>query len=275
MHKRSLPQYATIMKEIGETPLQALERLRARDHLPESIPLAYAGRLDPMATGKLLILIGDECKVQEKYHRLDKTYEFKVIFGLHSDTGDILGIISSSSGVQTYTKHAIEKTIVKLVGNISLPYPHFSSKTIQGKPLHVWTLEKRLCEIEIPIKHSRMYKIRLTNLTQITAHELYENVSKKIDSVEKVTDPKKVLGADFRRTDVRASWKEIYEKNPETSYHVASFICTASSGTYMRSLAERIAVELGTVGLAYDIHRTKIGTYHDFFRLFGVWSSTY
>ena len=50
------------------------------------------GRLDPLAEGVLLILIGDECKNKEKYLGLDKEYEVAIIFGISTDTGDALGL---------------------------------------------------------------------------------------------------------------------------------------------------------------------------------------
>ena len=84
-------RYEIVEKSVGETPLQALEAFRERERLG-GIPLTYAGRLDPMASGKLLILIGDECKKRDTYTGLDKRYRFEVLFGARTDTGDILGI---------------------------------------------------------------------------------------------------------------------------------------------------------------------------------------
>ena len=49
-------------KKVGETLLQALNKLRKGFSFLENQKLTYAGRLDPMAEGKLLVLIGDECK---------------------------------------------------------------------------------------------------------------------------------------------------------------------------------------------------------------------
>ena len=72
----------TIHKEVGETPLQALIRVRKLHHIAEDVPLAYAGRLDPMAEGILLVLIGDTCKSQNEYHRLDKKYVFEMLLGI-------------------------------------------------------------------------------------------------------------------------------------------------------------------------------------------------
>lgn len=266
---KTLPRYTTTEKIVGETPLVALERVRTQLKLSQTVPLAYAGRLDPMASGKLLILIGDECKVQEKYHAFDKEYKVEILLGVSSDSGDVLGL------VEQYTKRIIAtseilRTLQNTVGEITLPYPQYSSKTIHGKPLHTWALEKKLGEIEIPLKQSRIHRLSFEGVRTISKREVLEAVREKIETIPKVIEERKALGADFRRTDVRDAWNTI-DRVGTDNYQVLSFTCIASSGTYMRSLSEKIAQDLGTRGLAYSIHRTKIGTYFPFTKKFGFW----
>ena len=270
LSKKKLPRYTTIEKSVGETPLVALERVREKLKLSSTIPLAYAGRLDPMASGKLLILIGDECKVQEKYHSCDKVYDVEVLLGVTSDSGDVLGIVSASNEHRIVSDEMVHNVLLQNVGTIKLPYPHFSSKTVKGKPLHTWALEKRLGEIEIPVKESRIFKIVCTGLRTISKQEILKTVREKIETIPPVTDARKALGADFRRDEVRDAWNRI-ENDSHESYQILSFTCTASSGSYMRSLSEKIAKELGTMGLAYSIHRTTIGTYVPVTKTFGFW----
>lgn len=267
--KLSFPKYATTEKLVGETPLVATERLRKKLHIPVEIPLAYAGRLDPMASGKLLVLIGDECKRQGRYHSFDKEYAVEILIGASSDTGDVLGLVTPCAQ-EILTQSPVKKVLTKLVGSIELPYPHFSSRTIQGKPLHMWALEGRLGEIEIPIKKSTIKKLKLHNLRTITKMDVLATVREKIETIPEVTDPKKALGADFRRETVREAWNAVEFSGHEV-YQVITLTCIASSGTYMRSLAERIAKELGTCGLAYSIHRTQIGRYVPFTKTKGIW----
>lgn len=270
--------YSIIEKRIGQTPLQAIEKFRENERLPADVPLAYAGRLDPMASGKLLVLIGEECKNQTEYHSLDKEYEFAVLFGAKSDTGDALGLISYPPSPRVTLGlgvREINSVCESLMGDIELPYPHFSSKTVRGKPLHVWAIEGRLDEIEIPTKKSTIYELACTGMTEIGADELYEHVSEKIELIPTVTEESKKLGNDFRRPEVRASWKAFHEARTQERYQIAHFTCTASSGTYMRTLAAIIGKELGTCGLAYMIHRSKIGTYKNLPFGFGFWSKKY
>ena len=272
---QKLPSYLTIEKVVGETPLVALERLRTQANISKDVPLAYAGRLDPMASGKLLILIGNTCKVQEQYHSLDKEYEFEIVLDVRSDTSDVLGIITADRKSEALNEDTIREIAHSLQGDITLPYPHYSSKTVRGKPLHTWALEGRLSEIEIPTKESTIHTLTYLGSKTLTASELHRTVKEKIESIPPVTDERKALGADFRRSDVRAGWKSLYEKNSNTEFHVLRFRCIASSGTYMRSLAEVIGEKLSTSALAYSIHRTKIGKYFPIIGSFGLWTKLF
>jgi tRNA pseudouridine(55) synthase len=282
-----LPPYAVLDKAVGQTPLQSMEVWRQTQPSEyASLPLTYAGRLDPMASGKLLVLIGEECKRKEQYLALDKTYQFSVLLGIGSDTHDVLGRLHVESsyeinpppeGVPTLETQ-LRNICANLTGDIELPYPHFSSKTVQGKPLHMWTLEGRLDEISIPTKASTIYSLQLDNIETKTRAAVCAEARAKIDTIPEVTEASKTLGNNFRRKDVRQDWEQI--KNWPTSdvgqldwysslalpelYKIAHFTCVASSGTYMRTLAKLIGQKLTTPipSLAWSIHRTQIGVFN-------------
>ena len=258
----ALPPYIILHKNVGETPLEVLENWRQGTKEASLVPLAYAGRLDPMAEGKLLVLIGEECKVQTNYHHLDKEYQTTFVFSLQSDTGDVLGIITENKP-ESVSENDLKNVLKNLIGEIHFTYPVFSSKTVQGKPLHTWAVEGRLSEITIPTRTSNLYDISLENLTTISRQELVEKAKAKIAMLPIVTDPKKAIGNDFRRVDVLASWNNIAQQGKlDDQFYTADLTITCSSGTYMRTLAEIIATKLGTVGLAMRINRTKIGHFN-------------
>lgn len=275
----SIRKYIVLNKKIGETPLQCAEVWRAtQSPAYHALPLSYAGRLDPMASGKLLVLIGEECKHQEKYHALDKEYQFSVLFGLASDTHDVLGrLIKSTRTPPIIDVDKLKEVTCILTGDISLPFPLFSAKAVKGKPLHMWTLEKRLDEIEIPTQTSTIYCLKVDRLEQKSRAAIYTQTLAKINSIAPVTDPRKALGNDFRRTDVRADWQKwSNEGSSEDLFTIAHFTCTASSGTYMRSLAVEIGKRLSSIPtLALSIHRTKIGKYQKLPPIGGVWTKKF
>jgi tRNA pseudouridine55 synthase len=264
-----LTRYAVIEKAVGETPLAAMESWRLMQN-PEyfDVPLTYAGRLDPMASGKLIVLIGEECKHKDQYLALDKTYEFSVLFGIGSDTHDVLGrlVTTTTTLNQDLTDLSSQLTQIctNLTGEVELPYPHFSSRTVQGKPLHIWTLEGRLDEIEIPTKKSTIYSLELNKIESKSRVDMCNEARTKIDIMPEVTETTKDLGKNFRRIDVRADWEEVKSNDvlPE-QYQIAHFTCSASSGTYMRTLAKMIGEQLDspTPSLAWSIHRTQIGEF--------------
>lgn len=272
-------------KAVGETPLSCAEAFRAKHPELAGVSMAYAGRLDPMASGKLLILLGEECKNQTNYHSLDKEYDFSVLLGIGSDSHDVLGRLRTTHPAQlidtplTHSLPPLSEQLRKiggeLTGNIKLPYPHFSAKTVQGKPLHVWTLEERLDEIEIPTKESTVYSLTLDSIETKSRADVCAQARAKIDSIPEVTEERKALGNDFRRVDVRQDWENILHNDSlPTEYQIAHFTCLASSGTYMRTLAHLIGQKLTPAlpSLAWSIHRTKIGTFEPSSQ---TWTSQY
>ena len=257
----NITPYVLLHKAVGQTPLEVVELWRQTKPELKNIPLAYAGRLDPMAEGVLLVLIGDECKKQTEYHHLDKEYEFEILFGLTSDSGDVLGLMTESSTKVVNEKNIID-TLKHLVGTIELPYPIFSAKTVQGKPLHTWTMENRLNEISIPTRKSEIFELELMDLKTLNRNEIYSIASRKIETIPPVTDLRKALGNDFRRPEVRKSWQDFISNGERADlFSIAKIRCLCSSGTYMRTLAEVIAKKLDSQGLAFSIERTKIGNY--------------
>jgi len=270
-----MQKYVVLEKEVGQTPLQCSDLYKESHPELTGVPMTYAGRLDPMASGKLLILLGEECKNQTTYRALDKEYEFEVLFGISSDTADMLGRLTEHNRTKV-SEADLRAVATKLTGEIDLPYPHFSSKTVRGKPLHTWKLEGRIAEIKIPTKKSVIHSITCNAVHTQTRDEVYKYATTKIETIPPVTELRKAIGNDFRRADVRKDWQEFMETgSPEDIFYIAKFTCIASSGTYMRTLSEVIAKELGTNGLAYSIHRTKIGTYKKLPLLGGFWTKKF
>ena len=74
--------------------------------------MTYAGRLDPMASGVLLVLAGEETKNKDKYLGLDKEYDFEILFGFATDTYDILGKVIKARNLIA-KKEDLEKIIQK------------------------------------------------------------------------------------------------------------------------------------------------------------------
>jgi len=129
-------------KNEGETPLECLNRLKDEGFLPYNDKFTYAGRLDPMAEGLMIYLRGEAIKSKHEYLGLSKEYEVEILLGVSTDTGDILGLVSGAIlGDVVFDLKNIQSICESFVGDMEVPYPWFSSKTLEGKPLYEWARE--------------------------------------------------------------------------------------------------------------------------------------
>jgi len=243
----------TLEKKIGQTPLQAI-----REFFPNTIKASYAGRLDPMATGKLLILLGEETKKKEKYLGLDKEYIVEILLDIETDTGDILGIPKEALQQTKLSNNIIQKALYDEIGTHTREYPHFSSKPVNGKPLFVYALEGTINTIEIPTHEETIYHIEFMDTRFVSSEYLADHIQEKLSHVPRSTLPKKALGADFRQDEIRKEWNTLLSTN-HRGFQVIKIRVVAGSGSYMRTLAMRLGETFGTNALALSIHRSKIG----------------
>jgi tRNA pseudouridine(55) synthase len=242
-----------IYKNEGETPLECLDRFRVEQPLYKDAVLSYAGRLDPMAEGVMLVLVDEENKNREKYLGLDKTYEVEILFGVKTDTGDILGKVEEVKEIPT--EKDVNEVLQSFVGTFVQKYPPYSSKTVDGKPLFQWAREGKLDEIEIPEKTSEIYSIELLDKRFMSAEDILVQVRERISKVK----------GDFRQEEIVASWESFVSKSAQVSDKSAKMPIIriqvkCSSGTYMRTLAEKVAEKLDTVGIAWSINRLGYGS---------------
>lgn len=289
---RTIPRWAVLHKKRGQTPLEVLSAWKASHPELADVPVSYAGRLDPMAEGKLLVLIGDECKKQGEYTKLDKEYEIEVLLGVKTDTGDVLGLPvyagerkkenenlflnsnETDSHSLSFSATAIGEAIKREIGSYSRKYPAYSSKTVQGKPLFLYSLEGTIDTITIPEHIETVYRIKNQGLYRLSTAELQVRIQELLVDVPRSDEPSKALGADFRQDEIREKWNHLLEVIPDQEFTVLRLRVTCASGSYMRTLAEHIGVSLGTNALALSINRTKIGKYIQF-GLFDFWTKNY
>lgn len=252
-------RYIVLDKAIGQTPLETLRIWKEAHPQYKDIPASYAGRLDPMASGKLLVLLGDECKKQTHYTGLDKEYEVSIVLDLSTDTGDVLGLPHYASKVTNTTRPEIEEALVHEIGTRTHKYPIYSSKTVGGIPLFLHALRGTLSEIDIPTHPETIFDIALLSCTEVSADTVYGYITQALRVVPRDDAASKKEGADFRQDVIREAWQLLFAPIPPRSFTVIKIRVVCGSGTYMRSLAERIGHALGTSAFAISIHRTKIG----------------
>lgn len=240
-----------LYKNLGETPRERLERLRIEKPYYAHDVLSYAGRLDPMAEGVLLCLVGGANKHREEYLNLSKEYTLDVLFGFSTDTYDVLGRVMESCDASDLSKKEVEQGLNEFRGQVAQQYPPFSSKTVEGKPLFEWARGGAFEALVLPERKVTIYDIALSAIYKVDEPTLQSYIE---ESVEKVD-------GDFRQDEIIRLWKRKLERNGDREFPCATITVSCSSGTYVRSIAHELGALLGVPALALHILRTKVGEY--------------
>ena len=209
--------------------------------------VSYIGRLDPLASGIIIYLEGDELKNRDKYMNMDKTYKFNLVIGMITDTGDCLGMIRKIQSVNTINMANLMEVFKEFIGEYEQRYPIYSAYQIHKNGLKkpLWYFAKNgieLDESEIP-KHV----IYIYNLEQ-DAKPMFSirDMNYFIEQVGLIPD-----GLELRKEEVIAQYKE-YGKIKLIGIPM---LAKVSSGTYIRQLCVDIGDKLGIPCMADKIER--------------------
>lgn len=235
-----------IHKNEGETPLEVLDRVRVEKALDSSVSMTYAGRLDPLASGVLIVLTGEDVHRKEDFNGLSKVYEFEILFGTGTDTGDILGKLNTESlQSKELQQNEITKVISFFGGKQNQVYPMYSSKTVDGIPL--WQYAREGKEVIAPTHEVEIFDIQVLGFEEKSTNELLQEIKTKIARVK----------GDFRQQEILEGWENLLQ-GKETKFLITKCVATVSSGTYIRQLCMDIGGKLGVPALAWRIERTEI-----------------
>lgn len=234
-----------VWKNSGETLADLLIRFRQARSFSETEKITYAGRLDPMASGVVILLVGQARFEKEEWNAKKKTYMIDILLGIETDTLDMLGVVTKV-GIERRENDEIEKVLIDMKSITSLPYPMYSSRPVGGVPLFVHA--RRGTEALPPLKNVQIYDVDCIGIEDRKLRLLIEETLPII---------KKVSG-DFRQDDIAKGWGEVAQLHGERSVQIVTIEVTCSSGTYMRSLAQWLGTQLRVPALAYSIHRMSI-----------------
>lgn len=240
-------------KPIGLTTYQLIQKIRKEYPEYKDKTLGFAGRLDPMAEGVVLILVDDENKKRKKYLGLDKEYIFEVMFGFSTDTYDTMGMVQSAGSLPEDWEKKLKSILKNYKGKIKQKFPPFSSKHIKGKALFQWATEGRLDEIEIPSVEREIYSVELTSTYTIKKSDFKKQITENISKVK----------GHFRQQEIIKNWKKVLAEDVRDEFFVAKVKILSSTGTYVRGLADEIGKKLGSGALALSIKRTRVGEFKE------------
>jgi tRNA pseudouridine55 synthase len=124
--------------------------------------IGHAGTLDPLASGLMVLLIGEATKVSDYLLNGDKGYECKVRLGLKTDSMDITGKILAEKSVDV-SPEAIREAALALAGELELEVPVHSAVKVDGKKLYEFAHKGERPEI-LPMRTMRFYGLEVVAL---------------------------------------------------------------------------------------------------------------
>lgn len=242
-----------VYKDIGETSHDVINQVRK---IKNTRKVGHSGVLDPFAEGLILVGVNKGTKEIWKYEDQTKEYEFNMVLGIQTLSGDHQDrVIKLDRSLSTISHNEIKDAVMSFQGNYLQTVPILSNVKIGGQKLREITrsakeiifldnktrfiLDNSVLEIELPIREVTISNITLLDIQKINVEDILKNAS----------------------DDFKTSYSELNQK--DTIEHTSVNIrVEVSKGTYIRVLCEDIARKLNTIATLVSLKRTRIGEYH-------------
>lgn len=282
--------YLLVNKPKGPTSHDIIYKIRK---IAKTKKVGHTGTLDPMATGLMVVCIGDATKAADYITNGDKAYIATMQLGLVSDTLDITGKVTKLPP-KNISKEQIEAVLYSFIGESMQTPPMYSAKKIEGKKLYELaregvTIERQAVPINIKSltllaceNHTVTFFVECSKGTYIRS--LIDDFGKKLDYGAVMTELKRVKSGQFSLETSQCYTLEELENSPslETLLHP---IDEAFSGYpkltvtphLERLIKNGILVDLKRLGLAHETQNGKLFRVYnqndEFFAVMQIWES--
>jgi tRNA pseudouridine55 synthase len=114
--------------------------------------VGHCGTLDPLATGLLLLVMGDSLKLQNRFTDEKKVYSGSFRLGVRTDSHDLAGksLQSGPADPSGVTEERLREAFAKHTGEIRQQVPLYSAVKVQGRKLYEWA--RKGLPVELPVK---------------------------------------------------------------------------------------------------------------------------
>jgi tRNA pseudouridine55 synthase len=143
--KKDLDGVLVLYKPSGPTSTDCLNQIK---RLLGRVKIGHAGTLDPLAQGVLVVLLGAGTKIAPYVTSGEKTYWGRLLLGVSTDTYDIQGTVTATSGLEGLDPERVKAEVDSWTGTFDQEVPGYSAAKHQGKPLY----ELARKGLETPVK---------------------------------------------------------------------------------------------------------------------------
>lgn len=145
-----------IKKEAGMSSHDVVARLR---RILKTKKIGHSGTLDPDATGVLLVLVNNACKILPYLEDTDKEYQAELVLGKRTTTDDIFGEVLETKEIHEIND--FQGVLNTFLGEQQQLPPMVSSVRVNGKKLYEYA--RQGIEVERPIRNVKIYDIKAIN----------------------------------------------------------------------------------------------------------------
>lgn len=224
-----------IDKPLGWTSFDVVNKVRyllSRRLGIKKLKIGHAGTLDPLATGLLILCVGDYTKKIEEIQALPKEYTGTFTFGATTPSFDLEKAVDATYPTEHLSDALLRDLTSRFTGDILQIPPIFSAVKVDGKRLYKNARTGE--EVELPERKVHLEKFELGCLRP----------------AEKTAEAPVVLSAKGATIMLHPGY---------SGGVLVDFTVVCSKGTYIRSLANDLGKAAGSGAYLSSLRRTRTG----------------
>ena len=145
-----------VNKPAGLTSRDVVNRVQ---RLVKPHRVGHAGTLDPMATGVLVLCVGQATRLIEYVQQQKKRYIATFLLGRSSDTEDVTGEVTLEASPSKPSAREVETTLLDFTGRITQVPPAFSALKIKGQ--RAYKLARQGKQVVLEPRSIEIYDLQL------------------------------------------------------------------------------------------------------------------
>jgi tRNA pseudouridine55 synthase len=126
--------------------------------------VGHAGTLDPLATGVLVVAVGEGTKLVSHLQSDDKRYQVTIALGAETDSHDADGEVTETADVPPLDAAMVGQALQPFIGCHLQEAPKLSAIKVGGTPLH--RRMRRGEDVEAPVREVDLYEATVDEVSQ-------------------------------------------------------------------------------------------------------------
>jgi len=278
------PVFAKQLADIRGSKMQAIQassgkrasKRQMRRHV--KVKMGHGGTLDPLATGVLVVGVGNGTKKLQNYlSGTVKEYETEALFGASTTSGDVEGEVLTKNASAHITKEELDKVPEKFIGHLKQTPPIFAALKMDGKPLYEYARQNLPLPRPILPREVQIYDLKLAEDCLSRNHQYEFIKSKEVEEGGETME--EALSKNPTLNDNKLYFSKEYaekvgkadeafdlekplpadgsEKAENYKAPLLHFTTSVSSGTYIRSLISDIGKAVRSSSYMVKLIRLK------------------